>query len=303
MMSVKHTIRDKSDISAATWALSFFSGLLPVLLGFLIVTQLESARIDRQSAALKTALQSGSQTGAQLFQNLVRILKPQGLAVLISKPRPEIAELQTLEEAAKAFENEQYDAAESKLALLRQNSIDPDGVQEIRSAVKNSSLYAAGIRESREMKSAWETSYAEHERNFKALREDLSRFFGMSTRAQEGVAFYKKGILQGLPVIEPLPDEIPDVITFAQLLADAQGRIADVENQDNQQAYFLEKLQDFQDRSFQIFLREEELRRQYQEIDDSFARNTKDFQSERQIIERSLYKVAADFLAKGQKTR
>lgn len=126
---------------------------------------------------------------------------------------------------------------------------------------------------------------------FQSLSIEILTFLGLpSTRATKQLNFYTSGVLKGLPVFSGIPDKVDTLESFAKILHDEGGSISTPEGA-NAHQIFVEKLQDFQDRSFSLTMQTQDIQSKIEEKQTALSAAKLDLTGKKQQIKTILVNV------------
>lgn len=293
--NTKTSVSEKPDV--ISWAASLLSlGILYFGINFL-TERLETLRKRFAQANLESTLDENSIKFKSIIPALSAIDKPQGIAKFLATTS-ENSVLEKLNEASLNIQNDSYLQAKDKLLELdsEPSFASKSELEGLNTLIDNlGSFNNAKSAVSKELDDLNQVSVGNIS-SFKSLRSDILTFFGFNKdlvieSESEAVAFYQEGILQGLPVLKGFPDNIADLQAFAELLVQNGGKIT-IPDDSNPQVFFQEKLQNFQDESFNLSLAYSKNSEKHLELEESLKVASGKLQVEKQEITKALNNLA-----------
>ena len=142
---------------------------------------------------------------------------------------------------------------------------------------------------------AIQAEQAEIYSEYQKISKEVLDFFSLPlSRSTKEIEFYQKGVLKGLPTIQNLTDQMEDLTEFATALDKLGGRV-NVPEGENAHQFFIDKLQDFQDRSFALALRKQSYDEKHSTTSDHYQTNNKELEKFKTVIKTTLLTAVADY--------
>ena len=250
-MAKKSKLKNVLRVGTSAWIYAMLSFCAIFVGVFFIIEQLEFARKGRLLQIISSQMQETETESAETFlQNFID-LKSQGPAKLFKSKKEETLEQIIL--LAQNFSQKKYAECIFLVELIDsgQHLSKPEKVETLLSILKDLPLVEETANvESLEIQEL-KVNLQQIENDFLSLRNSLASFFGLRATENGKMKFYKEGILEGLPYLEQIPDNLESALAFASELQKANGRIAFPDDTD-QQAFFKEQIEVFKDKAFSI---------------------------------------------------
>lgn len=265
-MQITLNSRSRRGSNISAWFFAALSVFMLATPSYFITMEFEKIRMQQQLEAKEIEIQLSERK--VLVSEIAGIMAPQGLARFATGAAYNTT-LQILQKISLQLAAQDYTQA----ALLTEELTKSSGGELAKYLANFQSLLqrAAKLNDDKvKLNAEIAAANKEHEelsKSYALLQRELNSFFGLSSKQDNGMAFYQSGILQGLPLLNGLPDQIEDIISLVQQIENANGKVIFPPNvkEEEQRAYFDERMEDARDRSFNISLRHEELQKQIKE--------------------------------------